>query len=129
MPASDYLTPTEMHLEDEFTALYTDVLDRMTRGRSIGPLDEFFADQVTGQLWKLRRAGADAKQIFTEVVLPRRYAESRANELVEADVRGRIQALHRGNLDGLMEARRTLMRSMPAPTQAVEGLKLVVGDE
>jgi hypothetical protein len=111
VPARDYLVPTELDREAEFDALYRDVLKRMVRGGIVGPLDEFFADQVAGTLWKLKRAGADADQMFAEVVLQRRYAESRANELVEADVRGRIQALHRRNLEGLMMARTSLMSS------------------
>lgn len=131
MPARDYLTPNEQHLVEEFEELYRDVLCRMCPAGEEGPLDEFFADQFTGALWKLRRAGADASQIFTEVVLKRRYAEARANEIIEADVRGRIQALHRRNLEGLSDTRRTLMASLKPKVKAKKPgkLTLVANDE
>lgn len=124
MPASDYLTPTESHRVVEFEDLYRDVLARLCPVSEPQPLDEYFADQIAGSLWKMKRAGADASQMLTEVMMKRQYSEARANELVEADVRGRILNLHRRNLSGLLETRKVLMDSLPR-SGSVPHLRLV----
>lgn len=123
MPASDYLTRDELaRYGDEFDALYEDVLNRT----SVEPtaMDEWFADQVAGALWKIKRQGADSDAVYREVVLKRVYAESRANALVDADVRARMVNIHRKHLEGLVETMAVLRTSM---RDALPKLKVVTG--
>jgi hypothetical protein len=124
MAARDYLTPDELaRSRDEFDELYKDVLGRT----SVEPtaLDRWYADQVAGSLWKIKRAGADASAVYQQVVLRRVYAESRANALVDADARSRITAIHRRHLEGLVHTMDVLKDSMRGEPPAV--LKVVKG--